>query len=88
VVALNLAFFVNAAILILAAATFCKNGLFEVAEIQDAHKLLAPLLGSTIAPIFFAIALIASGQSSTITVTLAGQMEGYLNLRIQLGCSD
>lgn len=84
-IALNLAFFVNAAILILAAATFYKNGLFEVAEIQDAHQLLAPLLGTRWAPILFAVALIAAGQSSTITGTLAGQiiMEGYLNLRIQ-----
>lgn len=84
-IALNLAFFVNAAILILAAATFYKNGMFEVAEIQDAHKFLAPLLGTKCAPILFAVALIAAGQSSTITGTLAGQivMEGYLNLRIQ-----
>lgn len=84
-IALNLAFFVNAAILILAAATFYKNGLYEVAEIQDAHKLLAPMLGTKWAPILFAVALIAAGQSSTITGTLAGQiiMEGYLNLRIQ-----
>ena len=84
-IALNLAFFVNAAILILAAATFYKNGLFEVAEIQDAHQLLAPMLGTKWAPILFAVALIAAGQSSTITGTLAGQiiMEGYLNLRIQ-----
>ncbi|MEC4048081.1 Nramp family divalent metal transporter [Flavobacterium sp. SUN046] len=84
-IALNLAFFVNAAILILAAATFYKNGLFEVAEIQDAHQLLAPLLGTKWAPVLFAVALIAAGQSSTITGTLAGQiiMEGYLNLRIQ-----
>ena len=84
-IALNLAFFVNAAILILAAATFYKNGMFEVAEIQDAHRFLEPMLGSKWAPILFAIALIAAGQSSTITGTLAGQiiMEGYLNLRIQ-----
>ncbi|WP_395058812.1 Nramp family divalent metal transporter [Flavobacterium sp.] len=84
-IALNLAFFVNAAILILAAATFYKNGMFEVAEIQDAHQLLAPMLGTDWAPILFAVALIAAGQSSTITGTLAGQiiMEGYLNLRIQ-----
>ncbi len=83
-IALNLAFFVNAAILILAASTFFAHGLFEVAEIQDAHKLLAPMLGTQWAPILFAVALIASGQSSTITGTLAGQivMEGYLNLRI------
>ena len=84
-IALNLAFFVNAAILILAASVFFKNGLYEVAEIQDAHALLEPLLGSKIAPAFFAIALIAAGQSSTLTGTLAGQivMEGHLNLRIQ-----
>ncbi|WP_417884704.1 Nramp family divalent metal transporter [Zunongwangia sp.] len=84
-IALNLAFFVNAAILILAASVFFKNGMYEVAEIQDAHKLLEPLLGSSLAPILFALALIAAGQSSTLTGTLAGQivMEGYLNLRIQ-----
>jgi manganese transport protein len=84
-IALNLAFFVNAAILILAAATFYKNGMYEVAEIQDAHRFLEPILGSKYAPILFAVALIAAGQSSTITGTLAGQivMEGYLNLRIQ-----
>lgn len=83
-VALNLAFFVNAAILILAATAFYKNGLFEVAEIQHAYKLLENIFGS-VAPILFAIALIASGQSSTITGTLAGQivMEGHLHLRIQ-----
>lgn len=83
-VALNLAFFVNAAILILAATAFYKNGLYEVAEIQDAYKLLDNIFGS-LAPSLFAIALIASGQSSTITGTLAGQivMEGHLNLRIQ-----
>lgn len=84
-IALNLALFVNGAILILAASVFFKNGMFEVAEIQDAHKLLEPLLGTEWAPMLFAIALIAAGQSSTITGTLAGQivMEGYLNLRIQ-----
>lgn len=84
-IALNLAFFVNAAILILAAATFYKNGMYNIAEIQDAHQLLAPILGTKWAPALFAIALIAAGQSSTITGTLAGQiiMEGYLNLRIQ-----
>jgi manganese transport protein len=83
-IALNLAFFVNAAILILAATAFYKNGLFEVAEIQDAYKLLDHIFGS-VAPTMFAIALIASGQSSTITGTLAGQivMEGHLKLRIQ-----
>ncbi|WP_432222551.1 Nramp family divalent metal transporter [Flavobacterium sp. TMP13] len=84
-IALNLAFFVNAAILILAAATFYKNGMFEVAQIQDAHQFLEPLLGIKWAPVLFAVALIAAGQSSTITGTLAGQiiMEGYLQLRIQ-----
>ena len=83
-IALNLAFFVNAAILILAATAFFKNGMYEVAEIQDAYKLLEHIFGS-VAPTMFAIALIAAGQSSTITGTLAGQivMEGHLNLRIQ-----
>jgi len=83
-IALNLAFFVNAAILILAAATFYKVGMHNVSEIQDAHKLLTPMLGTKWAAILFAVALIAAGQSSTITGTLAGQivMEGYLNLRI------
>lgn len=83
-VALNLALFVNAAILIIAASTFFNTGV-EVTEIQDAHKMLAPMLGSTLAPLLFAIALIAAGQSSTVTGTLAGQiiMEGYLNLRLQ-----
>jgi manganese transport protein len=85
VIALNLAFFVNAAILVLAAATFYKVGMYHVEEIQDAHKLLAPLLGTKLAPILFAIALIAAGQSSTLTGTLAGQiiMEGFINFRIQ-----
>ncbi|RKR82495.1 manganese transport protein [Mucilaginibacter gracilis] len=83
-IALNLAFFVNAAILILAASAFFRNGFFQVAEIQDAYKLLEHIFGS-LAPALFAIALIASGQSSTITGTLAGQiiMEGHINLRIQ-----
>lgn len=81
-IALNLAFFVNAAILVLAATVFFKTGRTDVAEIKTAHELL-PVLG-TAAPILFAVALIASGQSSTITGTLAGQivMEGYLKLRI------
>ncbi|MGB8195079.1 MAG: Nramp family divalent metal transporter [Chitinophagaceae bacterium] len=83
-VALNIAFLVNAAILILAATVFFKTGRTDVAQIKDAHQLLEPLLGSTVAPTLFAIALIAAGQSSTITGTLAGQivMEGYLRLRI------
>ena len=83
-IALNAAFFVNAAILILAASVFFSSGNTQVAHIQDAHQLLEPLLGSRLAPILFAIALIAAGQSSTLTGTLAGQivMEGYLQLRI------
>lgn len=83
-IALNAAFFVNAAILILAASVFFKTGNTDVAELKEAHRLLAPLLGNSLAPALFAIALIAAGQSSTITGTLAGQivMEGYLNLRI------
>jgi manganese transport protein len=84
VVALNAAFFVNASILVLAATTFYYSGHTQVAKIEDAHALLAPLLGSKLAPILFAIALIAAGQSSTVTGTLAGQivMEGYLKLRL------
>ncbi len=83
-IALNIAFLVNAAIIILAAAVFHKNGMNEIAELEDAHHLLEPLLGSQWAPKLFAIALIAAGQSSTITGTLAGQivMEGYLRIRI------
>ncbi len=83
-IALNLAFFVNAAILILAASAFHSNGHTSVAEIQDAHSLLSNLFGN-LAPTLFAVALICSGQSSTVTGTLAGQviMEGYLNLRIR-----
>lgn len=82
-IALNIAFLVNASILILAATAFFKKGL-AVVEIKEAHKLLEPLLGSGIAPVLFAVALIAAGQSSTVTGTLAGQivMEGYLRLRI------
>ncbi len=83
-VALNAAFFVNASILILAATAFYSTGYTHVAKIEEAHSLLAPLLGSTLAPILFAIALIAAGQSSTVTGTLAGQivMEGYLKIRL------
>jgi manganese transport protein len=82
-IALNLAFFVNAAILVLAAKVFFDAGIV-VAQIKDAHHLLDKLLGTKIAPALFAIALIAAGQSSTVTGTLAGQivMEGYLRLRI------
>jgi len=83
--ALNMAFFVNAAIMILAAATFYKSGMFHVSEIQDAYKFLTPMLGTKWAAILFAVALIAAGQSSTLTGTLAGQiiMEGFINFRIQ-----
>jgi manganese transport protein len=83
-IALNLALFVNAAILILAAAAFSAHGENKVETITDAHRLLTKLLGH-LAPTLFAIALIAAGQSSTLTGTLSGQivMEGYLNLRLQ-----
>jgi manganese transport protein len=83
-IALNIAFLINAAILILAATVFFQTGRTDVAEIREAHQLLSPMLGSTVASTLFAIALIASGQSSTVTGTLAGQivMEGYLRLRI------
>jgi manganese transport protein len=82
-IALNLAFFVNAAILILAAKVFFASGNSDVAEIKEAHRLLPNFLGN-VAPVLFAVALIAAGQSSTVTGTLAGQiiMEGYLSLRI------
>ena len=82
-IALNLAFLVNAAILIVAASVFFTSGNSQVAEIKEAHRLLPAFLGNA-APILFAVALIAAGQSSTITGTLAGQiiMEGYLSLRI------
>ena len=85
VVALNCAFFVNAAILVLAGAVFHAGGHQDVARLEDAHRLLAPLLGTTLASTVFAIALLCSGQSSTITGTLAGQivMEGFLRIRIQ-----
>jgi manganese transport protein len=84
-VALSLAFFVNAAILILAAASFYVTGHGEVAEIGDAYKLLAPLLGVGAASTLFAVALLASGQNSTITATLAGQviLEGFMNIKIK-----
>ncbi len=84
-IALNGALLVNAALLVLAAATFFRAGMFGVAEIQDAHKLLEPLLGHKVAPIAFAVALIAAGQSSTITGTLAGQvvMEGFVHIRLR-----
>ena len=83
-VALTLALFVNAAILVVAAAVFHTSGHHEVAEIGDAHKLLSPLLGAGIASTLFALALLASGLNSTVTATLAGQivMEGFLRLRL------
>jgi manganese transport protein len=83
-VALLFAFFINAAILILAAATFHQTGHQDVADIGDAYRLLAPLLGTGLASTLFAVALLASGQNSTITGTLAGQivMEGFLNIRL------
>ncbi|HEV2112630.1 MAG TPA: Nramp family divalent metal transporter, partial [Terriglobales bacterium] len=84
-IALMFAFFVNAAILILSAAVFYRSGHHEVAEISDAYKLLSPLLGVAGASTLFALALLASGQNSTITGTLAGQvvMEGFLDLRMK-----
>jgi manganese transport protein len=83
-VALSLALFINAAILILAASTFHVAGRTDVAEIQDAYQLLTPLLGAAFASTLFGVALLASGQNSTITATLAGQivMEGFLRLRL------
>ncbi|MGD0347593.1 MAG: Nramp family divalent metal transporter [Terracidiphilus sp.] len=82
--ALMIALFVNAAILIVAAAVFYRSGHFEVAAIQDAFKLLSPLLGAGAASTLFAIALLASGQNSAITGTLAGQvvMEGFIHIRL------
>src|SRR6188768_3286921 len=84
-IALSFALFINAAILIVAAATFHRSGNTQVAEIQDAHRLLTPLLGVAGASTVFALALLASGQNSTLTGTLAGQivMEGFLNIRIR-----
>ncbi|QNE33286.1 divalent metal cation transporter [Sphingomonas sp. NBWT7] len=85
-VSLGLAFFINAAILVLAAATFHVAGRTEIADIEDAHRLLAPMLGVGAASAVFAIALLASGQNSTVTGTLAGQivMEGFLELRLPM----
>jgi manganese transport protein len=82
--ALTLALFVNAAILIVAAAVFHRSGHFEVAAIEDAYKLLSPLVGAGFASTLFAVALLASGQNSSITGTLAGQivMEGFIHLRV------
>ena len=84
-VSLFIAFFINATILIVAAATFHTTGNHDIADIHDAHKMLAPILGTTFASVFFAVALLASGQNSTLTGTLAGQivMEGFLNIRLK-----
>ncbi len=84
-IALSLALFINAAILVVAAATFHRAGYTQVAEIQDAHRLLTPLLGASGASAAFAVALLASGQNSTLTGTLAGQivMEGFLDVRLR-----
>ncbi|WP_025678170.1 Nramp family divalent metal transporter [Paenibacillus massiliensis] len=83
-IALTFALFINAAILIVSAAVFHAKGMTNVAEISDAYYLLTPLLGTTMASILFGVALLASGQNSTVTGTLAGQivMEGFLNLRL------
>src|SRR5579863_122029 len=84
-VALFFALFINAAILVLGAAAFHTRGLHDVAEISDAYRLLTPVLGASLASTLFACALLASGQNSTLTGTLAGQivMEGFLNLRMK-----
>ncbi|MDB5502621.1 MAG: family Mn2+/Fe2+ transporter, partial [Tardiphaga sp.] len=83
-IALCLALTINASILILAAATFHKTGKTDVAELDQAHAFLAPLLGSSLAPTLFAVALLCCGLNSTVTATLAGQivMEGFINLRV------
>lgn len=85
ILALGAAFFVNAAILVVAAAVFHKGGKGRVEELEQAYQLLSPTLGVSVASTLFAVALLASGQSSTITGTLAGQivMEGFLNIRIK-----
>jgi manganese transport protein len=84
-IALGIALFINAAILVLAAAAFHTRGLHNVAEIASAYKLLSPVLGASLASTLFACALLASGQNSTLTGTLAGQivMEGFLNIRLR-----
>jgi manganese transport protein len=83
-IALFFALFINAAILIVSAATFNKAGMTDIAEIQDAYHMLTPLLGTVMGSILFGVALLASGQNSTLTGTLAGQivMEGFLNIRL------
>jgi manganese transport protein len=83
--ALGFSFFINAAILVLGAAAFHTRGMHNVAEISDAYKLLSPVLGAGLASTVFAVALLASGQNSTLTGTLAGQivMEGFLRIRLR-----
>jgi manganese transport protein len=83
-IALAIAFLINAAILVISSAVFHQQGYQNITEIQDAHRLLTPLLGTSLASFLFAVALLASGQSSTVTATLAGQivMEGYLNIKL------
>lgn len=83
-IALTFALFINSAILILSAAAFHKTGLTQVADISDAYHLLTPIVGTTLASVLFAVALLASGQNSTLTGTLAGQivMEGFVNIRL------
>ncbi len=83
-IALMFALFINASILILSAAAFYTTGRFEVAEIQDAHRLISPVLGAPLAATLFGVALLASGLNSTVTATLSGQivMEGFIRLRI------
>lgn len=85
IIALGLAFFINAAIVILSAATFHHHGLTEVVDISNAHQLLNPILGTSLGSTLFAFALLASGQNSTLTGTLAGQivMEGFLRIRLK-----
>ena len=84
-IALNAALFVNGAILVLAAASFHRYGFTNVGSLLEAHRLLSPLLGSSLAPILFAVALLCAGQASTVTGTLAGQivMEGFLRVRVR-----
>jgi len=84
-IALSLAFFVNAAILILAAAAFFTTGHHDIADIDQAYRLLTPLLGVGIASVLFGVALLASGQNSTVTATLAGQiiLEGFMNIKLK-----
>ncbi|SDF75767.1 manganese transport protein [Fontibacillus panacisegetis] len=83
-IALTFALFINSAILIVAAATFHKTGMTQVADISEAYHLLTPIVGTTLASVMFAVALLASGQNSTLTGTLAGQivMEGFVNIRL------